>query len=118
MSKIDKMEFHEFCQFPIADQRTLHDLADDIARHGLVEPIVRYEGRILDGRCRFLACQMAEVAPRFEEYTGDKPYEFVMSKNLYRRHLTEPERSIQAHDELAKSMKKNVLHIEQQDFDS
>ena len=96
MSKtISKMELHPLCEiFQQGDDRTLSEMADDIARNGLNDPIVRYEGRILDGRNRFLACKMAGVEPRFEEYTGDKPFEFVISKNLYRRHLDTSQRGM------------------------
>jgi hypothetical protein len=81
--KIDKMEFHKYCFFPVANQRTLNTMADDIARHGLVEPIMLYEGKILDGRCRFLACEMAEVEPHFVEFEDVKygdPLQYVISK--------------------------------------
>lgn len=51
------------------------------------EPIRTYEGKILDGRNRFRACQRASVAPRFEQFVGDDPIAYVRSLNLCRRHL-------------------------------
>lgn len=93
------MEFHAYCLiFPTADEASLSDMANDIAINGLREPIIRLDGKILDGRCRYLACQQAGVEPRFEDYTGDTPLEFVVSKNLYRRHLNVSQRAILAND--------------------
>jgi len=64
-------------------------LVDDLREHGLLQPIVLHEGRILDGRNRYRACQHAGVEPRFEEWDGESPTAYVLSLNLHRRHLTE-----------------------------
>jgi hypothetical protein len=67
---------------------------------GLTEPITLYEGMILDGRNRYSACTEARVEPRFEEFDDTKqtPLSFVLSKNLYRRHLTEGQRALKAEE--------------------
>ena len=82
------MEAHRFCEiFPVADESTLQDMANSISQHGLQEDIVTYEGKILDGRSRYSACLMAGVEPVFEEYDGDDALQYVITKNLHRRHL-------------------------------
>jgi len=45
---------------------------DDIREHGLHEPIVVYEDKILDGRNRYRACAVAGIEPTFTVYTGDE----------------------------------------------
>jgi hypothetical protein len=82
--------------FPMVTREHLEELAQDIKDHGLLDPIVLYEGQILDGRCRYLACQIASVEPEFQDYVGDDPLGFVVSRNLHRRHLTESQRAIVA----------------------
>ena len=42
-------------------------LVEDIRNHGLREPVVLYEGQILDGDNRFRACEVAGIACRFEQ---------------------------------------------------
>jgi ParB-like chromosome segregation protein Spo0J len=71
---------------PDADLRAL---ADSITQHGLDEPIVLYQGRILDGRNRYLACGIAEVEPRFSEFAGSEAeaIQFAERRNR-RRHMT------------------------------
>jgi N6-adenosine-specific RNA methylase IME4 len=82
------MKFHEFADlFPMMKQDEYEQLVADIKENGLLEPIVTYEGKILDGRNRWLACGEANVEPRFEEYIGDQPVSYVVSKNIKRRHL-------------------------------
>ena len=74
----------------------LQSLANDIRDNGLETPIVTLECAILDGRNRHRACEIAGVSPRFEEYTGKDPMQFVISHNLHRRHLTESQRGMVA----------------------
>jgi ParB-like nuclease domain len=67
-------------------------LARDIKRQGQLEPIILHEGLILDGRNRYRACQIAGVNPRTGDFgtlsTQRCPEEFVVSRNLRRRHLS------------------------------
>jgi hypothetical protein len=74
--------------FPMLAPGGLQALAADIKQHGLKQPILIHEGKILDGRNRFIACQAAGVEPRFESYTGATPAEDVFSWNIQRRHLS------------------------------
>lgn len=97
------MQTHPLCElFPVLDAEDLAALAVDIKAHGQREPILLFEGAILDGRNRFKACQMAGVAPKFKAFTGDDPAALVASLNLHRRHLNESQRAMLA-AELLKS---------------
>jgi hypothetical protein len=79
--------------FPMMSDADLQDLADDIGRQGLLQPIILHEGLILDGRNRLKACELAGVEPRFEEWAPtDSPFAWVISTNLHRRHLTTTQR--------------------------
>ena len=102
-----KMEPHQFCKiFPCATERELEGMATSIRRIGLREPIVLYEGRILDGKNRYVACDMAGVEPRYVEYDMEKygdPLQFVISQNLCRSNLNES----QCADVLEKSKDSN-----------
>lgn len=85
------MEAHEYASiFPMLTEEKLAEVTEDIRENGLLDNIIRYKGKILDGRNRLLACQAAGVPPRFEDFEGDDraALKFVMSKNLRRRHLT------------------------------
>jgi ParB-like chromosome segregation protein Spo0J len=82
---------HPICLLmPSADEDELQSLADDIRAHGLLDPIVLFEKRILDGRNRAAACESAGLAPRYVEFEGtrEEALMFVVSHNLKRRHLT------------------------------
>lgn len=64
----------------------IKELADDIRDHGLLEPIAETrEGRILDGRARLLACDMAGAPVHWHTYTGDDPWAFALAKNYVSR---------------------------------
>jgi hypothetical protein len=103
------MEYHEYANlFPMLPDLELGTLAADIAENGLQTPIVTYEGKILDGRNRYRACEIAGVDPTLEEYQGGDPVGFVISHNLHRRHLTESQRAMVG-AKWAK-LKKGVFH--------
>lgn len=76
--------------FPMMSHEDLWNLAEDIKKNGLLEPVILYHGEVLDGRNRLKACELAEVDPQFAEVNGDvpSPTQYVFSKNLNRRHLT------------------------------
>ena len=91
------MRHHEYAALlPMLPDAELQSLANDIRDNGLETPIVTLEGAILDGRNRHRACEIAGVSPRFEEYTGKDPMQFVISHNLHRRHLDESQRGMVA----------------------
>ncbi|KAB2788147.1 S-adenosylmethionine-binding protein [Brucella anthropi] len=80
--------------FPMIPEAERRLLADDIVTFGQRDPIILLDGMVLDGRNRQWACGFADVEPIYEEYTGDDPLNFVLSKNLHRRHLTESQRAL------------------------
>lgn len=75
---------------PAMSDDELLKLTADIKEHGLHQPVVVYEGQILDGRHRFKACEAAGVPARFTEFKGDDAgaVAMVYSNNLARRQLT------------------------------
>jgi len=81
--------------FPLMAEEELGELRQDIAAHGLREPVVLCEGKILDGRNRYLACQKLGISSETREFDaaveGD-PFDYVLSANLHRRHLTAQQR--------------------------
>tara|TARA_Y100000296_G_scaffold53313_1_gene61067 strand:+ start:265 stop:1269 length:1005 start_codon:yes stop_codon:yes gene_type:complete len=74
-------------------EEELGELADDIMLNGLHQPIVLYQGQILDGRNRYQACELAGIESDCTEYEGDDPLGYVLSLNLHRRHLTASQRA-------------------------
>ncbi len=91
------MDFHEYAGiFPLLEGREFAELCNDIKANGQREPIWVYEGKILDGRNRFRACNAVGVTPRTAPYAGDDPLAFVLSLNLHRRHLSESQRGMVA----------------------
>jgi ParB-like chromosome segregation protein Spo0J len=91
------MEFHEIANvLPRFDQDRLQEMADDILANGQRHPIVLFEGKILDGRHRFLACEIANVEPKVVYFKGgwEDAVALVVSENLVRRNLTGSQRAL------------------------
>ena len=92
---IPELEFHDIANwFPVLDDASLRELADDIKAHGLRLPIAIYEGKVLDGRNRYLACQRVNVDPVTEDVNPEDPVAYVLSRNLHRRHLDSSQRAM------------------------
>lgn len=68
----------------------LVELERDIAKNGLRQPIVLYEGKILDGRHRYAVCRKLGIEPKVETFNGtvEDATALVFSLNVHRRHLT------------------------------
>jgi N6-adenosine-specific RNA methylase IME4/ParB-like chromosome segregation protein Spo0J len=82
--------------FPLMSEAEVRDLADDIREHGLREPVwLHADGRIIDGRNRWRACELAGVEAVTRTYDGGDSglVAFVVSLNLKRRHLNESQRA-------------------------
>ncbi len=82
--------------FPLLPERELTELAEDITAHGLLQPITVYQGKVLDGRNRAIACARCNREPKVTEWTPNNqtPTEWVISQNLKRRHLTPSEKAV------------------------
>ena len=63
-------------------------LKESIQRDGLLNPIVLFERRILDGRHRYRVCQELQIVAEFVEYRGSTPATFVFGNNVPRRQLS------------------------------
>lgn len=91
--------WHEFAElFPMLDQASARTLAADVLEHGIREPIVQFEGRVLDGRNRFMAAREHDLPIPVVQFEGnrDEALAFVLSTNLHRRHLTDSQRQMVA----------------------
>lgn len=101
-AKENPMKSHPAAElFPMMSEAELRALVLDIQTHGLMRPIVTFEGMVLDGRNRLAACKEAGVEPRLEEWDGEgSPLAFVVSCNLHRRQLTQSQVAAVAVDAL------------------
>src|SRR5436190_19591027 len=60
-----KYEFHPATKrLPLMSPPELDDLSHDLKQNGQKLPIILLDGKIIDGRNRFLACEKAGVEPR------------------------------------------------------
>lgn len=93
--KIHGYEVHPLAEaFPLLDDESMRRLGEDIRDNGLQCPITLFEGKIIDGRNRALACKKYRIDPDFEEVEDVDPAAFVVSMNLRRRHLDESQRAM------------------------
>lgn len=83
--------------FPLLERDELEALSVDIKEHGLLNPIIRCGGKILDGRNRMLACRLVQVEPRFRDIAVEDANICALSQNCYRRHLKPAEDAFALH---------------------
>lgn len=93
MTTTENAHFHPIANiFPLMEGDDFEALVSDISQNGLTDPIVMLDGKILDGRNRWRACQRLGVAHREVKFSdlklgSDDPTAFVWSKNVMRRQL-------------------------------
>ena len=94
------MDFHEIANiFPLMNERDFEAFKADIASNGQLEPIVVHHGVIVDGRQRYRACKELKTKPKICEWDEKGSLlNFVVSRNLHRRHLTTSQRAMLAAD--------------------
>jgi hypothetical protein len=86
---MDPLEFHPLAElFPMMSDEEVDTLGEDMLAHGQLKRIIRYEGKILDGRNR------KGIEPRIVDYHGPDPLGLVAALNLKRRHLDDAQRGV------------------------
>jgi hypothetical protein len=98
---LSRMEYHELANiFPLLEGPEFDDLVAGIRATGMRDhtPIIVFEGKILDGRNRYRACQLAGALPLVDEFEGtyEEARALVFDLNLRRRHLDASQRAIAA----------------------
>jgi hypothetical protein len=84
-----KYDFHPLAnRLPLLFGREFEELKSDMKANGQQVPAVLFEGKILDGRNRYRACQDLGIELRVVNYSKAQAKTYVISANLYRRHLT------------------------------
>jgi ParB-like chromosome segregation protein Spo0J len=84
--------------FPEMSDEEWKNLVADIKDNGQREPIVLFNGEVIDGRNRLRACRWLKLEPLTRVYEGQEAdiVSYVLSLNLHRRHLTESQRAMVA----------------------
>jgi hypothetical protein len=83
-TELQPLEPHPFAQlFPAISEEKVTELSRDIALHGQLEPIVLYQGKILDGVDRYKACRLINRGPWTIEFNPERvkrtPEEYVIA---------------------------------------
>jgi len=86
---------------PMMSKAELKELGEDIRKHGLHEKVALLDDMLLDGRNRLDAMEMVGIKvvvsgkldiDLSRNVQGANPFDYVMSKNICRRHLTAEQR--------------------------
>ncbi len=81
--------------FPPMRESEFDALVADIREKGQLEAVWLWQGQVIDGRHRVLACQKLGLTPKTREWDGQGSLlEFIVSANLRRRHLKENQRAM------------------------
>lgn len=89
-------EYHEVANiFPMMSADEFSALVEDIRANGQRQPIYLHDGKIIDGRNRYRACQQLGIEPDTRVWDGvGSLVSFVVSLNLQRRHLTSSQKAV------------------------
>jgi hypothetical protein len=82
--------------FPRMGKEEMTELVADIRKNGMLERITLYEGKILDGNNRYVAAGVIGLKlteANFRQLPdGVDPWDFVVSENIQRRHLSQDQK--------------------------
>lgn len=91
------LEYHDFANiFPLIGGEALDELRESVRLNGVINPIVLYDGKILDGRNRYVCARNLGIECPTVTYEGDDPLGHVVALNPDRRHLSESQRAMVA----------------------
>jgi hypothetical protein len=79
---------------PMRDDASIRASARHIGPNDPIDPIILYEGKILDRWDLYLTYLLAKREPTFETYAGDDPLGFLIDRQLNRGYLNESQRAI------------------------
>lgn len=95
-TKHDGMLYHEICRWSPYKEETIDKIAESMVRNGYDkdQPVVTYEGAILDGRHRYVAAQKVGVDPIMVEFHGTRQeaIDFVTMRQVDRGHWNSQEK--------------------------
>jgi protein gp37 len=97
MGVITHYNIHPLAEYlPDMTEEEFKGLKNDISGIGQLEPIVLFEGKILDGRHRYRACCELGIEPQVYEknINGMSAMDAVRALNIHRRHLTVSQRAM------------------------
>jgi N6-adenosine-specific RNA methylase IME4 len=87
---MQNIPFHEIASIISVDRETIDEVKADIQKNGQQFPVILYEGKVLDGRHRYIACTELGIDVKTEQYTGVNPARYVIS-TLSRRNFKSKE---------------------------
>ncbi len=99
--KVTTIPFHKFCEiFPPMSKEEFISLKQSIKEKGQQDPIVLWKNQIVDGKHRYLACKELSIQIKCLEYEGEEKdlLDYVIAKNLERRHLTASQKATLGED--------------------
>ena len=80
---------------PMMTDEEFEALKEDLLGNGLLEPIILFQDMIIDGRNRYKACREIGIDVFASVFPGGMDLvEYVVSKNIHRRHLTEAQKAV------------------------
>lgn len=97
---MNKIDAHPAANlFPMMPDDQYQAFKEDIRKNGFQQDVTFYKGQILDGRNRYKAAielDLLDELPicEIDDDTNFDPYQWVISRNLHRRHLNESQRSM------------------------
>lgn len=92
-----KLEAHSLSLlFPQMTKEEFASLKASIKEQGLLEPLMLFEGKILDGRHRYKACQQLGIPLEHSEFSGseEEALAFALAKNATKRHLSTSQKAL------------------------